>query len=110
MPTVWRPVWVTIPTPGGMTMQGDPTYIELGVRDAGAARSFYGELFGWTASGETGAGQVHTSNLDIGLHDGDDAAHFEVFFAVDDLDESLATVSRIGGKALGEVHDNPNFG
>ena len=91
-------------------MQGDPTYIELGVRNADAARAFYGRLFGWTASGKTGPGQVHTSTLDIGLHDGDDATHFEVFFAVDDLDESLTTVSSLGGKVIGDVHDNPDFG
>ena len=91
-------------------MVGDPAYIELGVRDADLARSFYGSLFGWTASGDTGPGQVRTSSLDIGIHDGDEAAHFEVFFTIEDLDASLAKILELGGQTMSEVHDNPQFG
>ena len=42
-------------------MSGEPSHIELGVRDADAARSFYGALLGWTAAGAGGPGQVSTS-------------------------------------------------
>ena len=58
-------------------MTGEPTYIELGVRDPDAAKAFYGQLFGWEARGP---GQVDTRTLSIGIHGGDDAAHFEVWF------------------------------
>jgi predicted enzyme related to lactoylglutathione lyase len=91
-------------------MIGDPSYIELGVRDGDVARKFYGSLFGWTASGERGSGQVHTSTLDIGIHDGDEASHFEVFFTVDDLDASLAKVVELGGRPMSDVNDNSGFG
>ncbi len=91
-------------------MPGEPTYIELGVPDADAARAFYGSLLGWTPSGERGPGQVSTSSLDIGIHDGDRASHFEVFFSVADLGASLARLVELGGQAMSDVHDNPAFG
>jgi predicted enzyme related to lactoylglutathione lyase len=91
-------------------MIGEPSYIELGVRDADAARSFYGALLGWTATGAGGPGQVSTSTLDIGLHDGDESALFEVFFAVDDLAISLARLTELGGRVSREVQENPGFG
>jgi uncharacterized protein len=90
-------------------MIGEPSYIELGVRDADAARSFYGALLGWTATGSGGPGQVSTSTLDIGLHDGDESALFEVFFAVDDLGVSLARLAELGGRVR-EVRESPGFG
>lgn len=88
-------------------MTGEPTYLELGVRDAEAATSFYGRLFGWVPAGP---GQVDTATLSIGIHGGDDASHFEVFFAVDDLESSMATVTEMGGRLLSEVNDAPGFG
>jgi len=91
-------------------MSGEPTYIELGVRDANAARAFYGALLGWTVTGSRGPGQVSTPTLDIGVHDGDDSALFEVFFAVDDLEGSLTNLAELGGRVIGEMHDNPGFG
>lgn len=91
-------------------MAGEPSYIELGVRDADAARAFYGALLGWTATGPAGPGQVDTATLDIGIHDNDDAALLEVFFAVDDLDSALEQVTALGGQVTGEVHDSTGFG
>ena len=88
-------------------MIGEPSYIELGVRHADAARSFYGALLGWTATGAGGPGQVSTSTLDIGLHDGDESALFEVFFAVDDLGISLARLTELGGRVSREVQEKP---
>jgi catechol 2,3-dioxygenase-like lactoylglutathione lyase family enzyme len=38
-------------------MTGEPSYIELGVHDADAARAFYGRLLGCKASGGSGPGQ-----------------------------------------------------
>jgi len=91
-------------------MTGQPTYIELGVSDADAARTFYGGLLGWTPSGSTGPGQVETPSLNVGIHDNDESALFEVFFEVDDLDAALVRVAELGGKVISDVHDNPDFG
>jgi hypothetical protein len=88
-------------------MSGEPTYVELGVPDPVAARAFYGGLFGWEPKGP---GQVETSTLSIGIHGGDPSAHFEVFFAVDDLDASMARVRELGGAVQSDVHDSPGFG
>lgn len=88
-------------------MTGEPTYIELGVRDAEAAKSFFRQLFGWEPAGP---GQVDTATLSIGIHGGDDAGHFEVFFAVDDLDKSMAKVRELGGEPVSEINDAPGFG
>lgn len=91
-------------------MTGEPTYIELGVPSADAARAFYGPLLGWAPSGDAGNGQVETPGLSVGIHDGDDDRHFEVFFAVADLTASAAKVTELGGRLIGEVHDDPGFG
>jgi uncharacterized protein len=91
-------------------MAGQPSYIELGVRNADAARAFYGALFGWTVTGASGPGQVATTTLNIGIHDGDDAALFEVFFAVGDLDTALEQVTALGGHVTGEIHNSTGFG
>jgi hypothetical protein len=88
-------------------MTGEPTYIELGVRDAEAATTFYGRLFGWIPAGP---GQVDTATLSIGIHGGDEGSHFEVFFAVDDLDTSIEKVGALGGRLVSEINDTPGFG
>jgi hypothetical protein len=88
-------------------MTGEPSYIELGVRDAEAAKSFFGQLFGWEPAGP---GQVDTATLSIGIHGGDDESHFEVFFAVDNLEASIAKLGELGGRLVGDIHDSPGFG
>ena len=88
-------------------MTGEPSFVELGVRDADAAKRFYGALFGWQP---VGPGQVDTATLSIGIHGGDDATHFEVFFAVDDLEAACAKVAELGGRLTGTVNDAPGFG
>jgi predicted enzyme related to lactoylglutathione lyase len=91
-------------------MAGEPTYIELGVPDADAARRFYGGLLGWRPTGDAGPGQVDTPTLSVGIHDQDPKTWFEVFFAVDDLQASLAQVIALGGRVEGQIHDDAGFG
>lgn len=90
-------------------MTGEPSYLELGVRDVEAALAFYDPLLGWTCD-TPGMTQVNTPTLDIGIHGGDPSALFEVFFAVDDLDASLAQVTTLGGNVRGEITTSPGFG
>lgn len=91
-------------------MTGEPTYLELGVPDADAARAFYGRLLGWQPSGGRGPGQVDTPTLPVGIHDRDPSRSLLVFFAVDDLDASLGRVTGLGGTVTGDVHVDPGFG
>jgi uncharacterized protein len=88
-------------------MTGEPTYIELGARDVQAANLFYGRLFGWEPAR---SGQVDTATLSIGIHGGDDSSHFEVFFAVDDLESSIEQVGALGGRIVSNVNETPGFG
>jgi hypothetical protein len=88
-------------------MTGEPSYIELGVRDAEAAKSFFGQLFGWEPAGP---GQVDTATLSVGIHGGDDESHFEVFFAVDNLEASIGKLGELGGRLVGDINESPGFG
>jgi uncharacterized protein len=91
-------------------LTGEPTFIELGVSDADMARAFYGPLLAWRPSGAGGNGEVDTATLNIGIHGQDPLSHFEVFFAVEDLDASLAKVRELGGTVSSDIHDNGDFG
>jgi predicted enzyme related to lactoylglutathione lyase len=89
---------------------GQPSYIELGVPDTAAARVFYGRLLGWPDPSGDGPQEVTTPTLDIGLHSGDAQAHFQVFFAVEDIYSSLEKVVELGGRVVRPVQDVPHFG
>lgn len=91
-------------------MPGEPSYIELGVPDPAKARAFYAQLLHWPNDDAGGIGQVDTGTLSIGVHGGDDNAHFEVFFAVPDLDAAIAQVGDLGGSLVSDVNDSPGFG
>ena len=91
-------------------MTGEPSYIELGVPDADAARAFYGGLLGWQPSGTAGPGAVTTSTLDIGIPDNDPEPGLLIFLEVDDLGDALTRVADLGGRVLGPVIDGGGFG
>ena len=89
--------------------QGTPTYVELITPDQTAARSFYGELFGWDyAETPMDGGSIYlTAQLQ-----GDDVAgvsgqmpelaghpaFWGVYLAVDDVDAAVAKVEAGGGR------------
>ncbi|WP_152360244.1 VOC family protein [Microlunatus speluncae] len=91
-------------------MNGQPSYIELGVPDADAARTFYGALLGWRPSGAAGPGSVSTPTLDIGLHGEDPQPGLLVFLDVDDLDAAIGRVAELGGQVHGPVVEDEGFG
>jgi predicted enzyme related to lactoylglutathione lyase len=80
-------------------MAGEPSWFEIGVKDADRARTFYGELFGWTFE-DTGQGAViRTPGLPGGLHGGDEGAVPYLFFSVADLAAAIEKVRALGGQA-----------
>jgi uncharacterized protein len=91
-------------------MTGEPSHVELGVPDVEAARVFYGTLLGWEIGGGAQGGEVRTASLNIGVHGGDPATAFEVFFAVPDLDGALARLASLGGRTVSEVTAGGTFG
>jgi predicted enzyme related to lactoylglutathione lyase len=93
-------------------MAGEPSFVEIGVRDQDKARAFYEKLFGWDytmlSSGavidmtdRAGAGaQAPTAGavkVGGGMHVDTDPPMVYVYFAVADLEESIATVRELGG-------------
>lgn len=91
-------------------MTGEPSYLELGVPDAGAARQFFGALLGWQSTDQGTGGSVETATLGIGIHGSDPEAHFEVFFSVADLDASIGRLAELGGNTIGEINRSEGFG
>lgn len=92
-------------------MKPEVSYIEIGAGDAGKARAFLGQLFGWDfhLMGAGPEGWFQTPSLKAGLHGNDPAPGIFVFFSVPDLDEAIAKVTQLGGEA-GEATEEPGFG
>jgi hypothetical protein len=80
-------------------MDGELSFIEIGVEDAQRGRAFYEALFGWTFEpGPSGEGfAISTPTLPGGVHGGDPEAGPYVFFRVTDMDGALARVRELGG-------------
>ena len=85
-------------------------YLELPVSDAGAAKRFYADAFGWTFAdyGPTYAATT-TGDTDLGLQaDAEErtAAALPVI-EVADLDATLAAVEHAGGEITRAIFDFP---
>ncbi|MER5873342.1 VOC family protein [Streptomyces sp. NPDC002044] len=83
-------------------MAGEVSFFELGVGDAGQARTFFGGLFGWDFEpGTTDGGgfAIRTPNVPGGLHGADSGASPYLFFRVDDMEAALVRVRELGGSA-----------
>lgn len=81
-------------------MTGEPAHFEIGVRDASRAKTFYGELLGWSFETTTGeSAWIETSGVRGGLHDGDDASSIVLYFTVSDLEAAVRRVRELGGVA-----------
>ena len=89
--------------------QGTPTYVELITPDQSAARSFYGELFGWdyeetSMDGESVYLTARLQGDDVAGLSGQmpelagHPAFWGVYLAVDDVDDAAAKVEPAGGK------------
>lgn len=93
------------------------TWNELYTRDFERAKEFYATVFGYTLSDVGGGMQYVTIDVDgravggIGaMPEGAPAgtpAHWRVYFAVDDADQALEHVSKLGGEVLEAAHDSP---
>jgi predicted enzyme related to lactoylglutathione lyase len=92
---------------------GAPTWIDLSTSDPEGARSFYGQLFGWTADApnpEFGgyfmfnhAGAPVAGCMDSGAGGAPDAERTEawsVYLASDDIEKTLAAVTAEGGTVV----------
>lgn len=99
---------------------GAPCWIDLVTPDADAARTFYGELFGWSYDaypmGESVyyMGTIRGSNV-AGLMQqqpggAESPPSWQVYFAVDDADAAAERVTSAGGRLLYPVDEIPGSG
>jgi predicted enzyme related to lactoylglutathione lyase len=91
-------------------MAGEPSWFEIGVEDVEKGRAFYSAVLGWelTPLG-SGGFVIGTPGVSGGIHGGDPAATSMAFFAVDDLDATLALVAHLGGERV-TIHEDTDEG
>lgn len=93
---------------------------ELAARDFDAAKAFYPAVFGWEASEFPGGGQYIMWNVDgrpvAGMMPMPETvpaqvpSYWLVYFEVTDCDESVATVTALGGQVVVPPQDAPGVG
>jgi uncharacterized protein len=83
-----------------VSVAGEPTHFEVGVRDAARARAFYGDLLGWSFETTTGENAwIRTPGVHGGLHDQDADSTIVVYFSVPDIEAAVRRVRELGGEA-----------
>lgn len=103
-----------------LPLQGRPVWAELLTTDPAGAKRFYATVLGWSYQPFEGAampydmvkrpdGQAIGGIMSIppGMNY---PPHWEMYVAVENLDESIAKVQRLGGKSLSGVIDVPGTG
>jgi uncharacterized protein len=110
------------PRPQGDGELGEGVFVwdELHTSDPAAAKSFYGEVLGWTARDEDMGGFTYTifqnrSGTDIGgcmqLMEGMQAPpHWLVYIGTDDVDATTARAKELGATVHVEPTEIPNVG
>ena len=102
------------------TLLGRPVWYELMTTDMKAAESFYRDVVGWKTSPMEGIGQPYT----MFKRSGDQSTggvmakppevkappFWAMYIATPELEETAATLKRLGGKAHTEVMDIPKVG
>lgn len=91
---------------------GVPSWIETEQPDPGAARTFYGELFGWAYEDRPGGytiarlgGREVAGLIEAGRQPGGEGAGWTTYIAVDDADATVKRVREAGGRVLAEPED-----
>lgn len=101
-------------------LQGRPVWAELLTTDTQAAKKFYADVVGWTYTPFAAAPRpydtVHRPDgqpmggvmaIPEGMHF---PPHWEMYIAVENLDESMAKTARLGGRSLSGVIEVPGTG
>ena len=103
-----------------LPLQGRPVWAELLTTDPVGARSFYADVLGWSYTPFAGAAMPYDMvqrpdghaiggimSIPAGMNY---PPHWEMYVAVENLDETIAKVQRLGGKSLSGVIDVPGTG
>jgi uncharacterized protein len=110
-------------SPAGEMSQPQGTFLwdELMTTDVEGAKSFYGEIFGWTASDmDMGEGRTYTmfrraGDVDVGgcmarPPEVEAPPHWLTYLATDDVDASTAKAQELGASVYREPSDIPEVG
>lgn len=99
---------------------GRVVWRELMTRDVDAAKSFYGELFGWTIEDQEMGdmlyprvmvdGQPVAGFIAMGEEEGDHPPHWMSYVSVEDVDAAATTAEKAGGKIGVPPMDIPPIG
>jgi predicted enzyme related to lactoylglutathione lyase len=100
---------------------GSFSWLELGTSDQGAAKSFYGALFGWQANdfpmgpdGTYTIFQIEGRDAAAGYQLGPQMAgvppHWALYIAVDSADQTAGRAGELGGTVLKGAFDVGDFG
>jgi predicted enzyme related to lactoylglutathione lyase len=102
---------------GGQLGEGVFVWDELHTSDPAAAKSFYGEVFGWKARDEDMGGFAYTiftspGGRDIAgcaqLREGEPAPNWLTYIGTNDVDATAASAKELGATVLVEPADIPN--
>ena len=107
------------PRPQGDGELGEGVFVwdELHTSDPAAAKSFYGEVLGWTARDEDMGGFTYTifqnrAGTDVAgcsqLQEGEPGTNWLVYIGTDDVDATAARAQELGATVLAEPMDIPN--
>jgi predicted enzyme related to lactoylglutathione lyase len=115
---IWQPG--AFPGAGLVNEPGGISWNELNTRDVGAAKAFYGAVFGWTFDEQDMGGGETYSMLVLGERPIGGAldlkargvpeeipAHWQVYFGVEDTDATIAAAKERGGSVMLEPVDIP---
>ena len=109
------------PKPQGEGELGEGVFVwdELHTSDPAAAKSFYGEVLGWTARDEDMGGFTYTifqnrAGTDVAgcsqLREGEPGTNWLVYIGTDDVDATTARAKELGATVHVEPSDIPNVG
>ncbi|MGZ4690073.1 MAG: VOC family protein [Acidimicrobiia bacterium] len=104
---------------GVVAEPGAPAWFELHTREYDAAVQFYQDVFGWDAHTMSDSPEFRYTTLGVEadakagimdaaafLPDGV-PSHWSVYFNVEDVDETLDTIGRLGGSTVTGAQDSP---
>jgi predicted enzyme related to lactoylglutathione lyase len=92
------------------TRTGEASFIEIGAANAARTSDFFSSLLGWQFETQGGGFSSASAGVGIGVHGDDPDLNMRVYFVVEDLDQAMARVRELGGKAETQGPGDPVFG
>jgi hypothetical protein len=87
--------------------QGTFSWVDLVAKEAATAKKFYGALFGWTFDDHAGHSMCKLNGQLVAalIPMGQERAYWNIYVAVDDIDETIRKAAANGGEVIQEPFD-----